>query len=103
MEELTLTAARDRMLERIASTRAVLDRGLPHWASGETGEWTTTPDGDWTGGAYVGQLWLAHRVDPARFPAEIAGQALALMRPRLPHRTAFKGFGFYYGAAIAWG
>lgn len=101
MAHLPLMDARDRMLERIASTRTVLDRGLPHWASGETGEWITTPDGDWTGGAYIGELWLAHLIDPARFSVADAHEALSLMEARLPVPTAFKGFGYYFGAATA--
>ncbi|WP_162606481.1 glycoside hydrolase family 88 protein [Jiangella asiatica] len=89
------------MLDRIDQSFEVVNRGLPHWASSNTGEWTVTPDGDWTGGAYVGQLWLAHGIDSARFTAAQAERALDRMRPRLERRTAFKGFGFYYGAAVA--
>ncbi|WP_165959603.1 glycoside hydrolase family 88 protein [Nonomuraea longispora] len=97
----SLALARERMVERAVRSRSVLSRGLPHWASGETGDWTVTPDGDWTGGAYVGELWLAHAFDPARVSAAHARAALDLMLPRLDHRTAFKGFGFYFGAAAA--
>lgn len=92
--------AQDRMLERILSTRDTISGGLPHWARPETGEWVLTTDGDWTGGAYVGQLWLAALTDPARFTPDQAYQALSIMLPRIDKLTAFKGFGFYFGAAI---
>lgn len=59
----------DRMLATAASTRsrtrapehtiAARLRGLPHYADPDTGEWTTTADGDRTEGHFVGQLWLA--------------------------------------------
>lgn len=92
--------AQNRMLTRISQTRQTLTGGLPHWARPETGEWVVTPDGDWTGGAYVGELWLAAMVDPTNFTPEQAYEALSIMLPRLKKRTAFKGFGFYFGAAL---
>lgn len=92
--------AQNRMLTRISSTRQNLTGGLPHWARPETGEWVVTPDGDWTGGAYVGELWLAALADPSRFTPEQAYEALTVMLPRLKKRTAFKGFGFYFGAVL---
>ena len=49
----------DRMLARIQDTQARVKDGFPHWADPETGQWTTTPDGDWTGGCWIGMLWLA--------------------------------------------
>ncbi|GAA1365537.1 glycoside hydrolase family 88 protein [Arthrobacter rhombi] len=92
--------AQKRMLARISSTRESISGGLPHWARPETGEWVLTPDGDWTGGAYVGELWLAALADPARFTPDQAYKALSVMLPRIEKRTAFKGFGFYFGAAV---
>ncbi|MBH5371045.1 glycoside hydrolase family 88 protein [Bradyrhizobium glycinis] len=93
-------SARERMLRRIAQTRETAQTGLPHWARSTDGKWTFTPDGDWTGGAFVGQLWLAHLADPQRFPISDARAALSRMLPRAQLRTAFKGFGFYHGAAL---
>jgi hypothetical protein len=92
--------AQSRMLTRIQATRDAGLPGVPHWADTETGEWTTTPDGDWTGGGWVGQLWLAHSIDPARFSLTDAHRALALITPRMFKQTVFKGYGFYCGAAI---
>jgi hypothetical protein len=47
--------------ERALGTAESLQGGFPHWADVRTGVWTATPGGDWTGGAFPGQLWLAHK------------------------------------------
>ncbi|MVT55542.1 glycosyl hydrolase [Bradyrhizobium yuanmingense] len=100
MSRSDFLSACERMLVRIAQTRDASTSGLPHWARSGDGKWTFTSDGDWTGGAFVGQLWLAHLADPLRFPISDAHAALARMLPRAERRTAFKGFGFYHGAAL---
>ena len=43
-----------RILERIEDTRKRVGNEYPHWADPETGTWTTTVDGDWTGGFWAG-------------------------------------------------
>lgn len=100
MSRSIFLTARERMQTRIAQTRDAATVGLPHWARTDDGKWTFTSDGDWTGGAFVGQLWLAHLADPLGFPVSDAHAALARMLPRAQLRTAFKGFGFYHGAAL---
>src|SRR5205807_9576663 len=42
-------AALDKMLKRVDQTGPQLKGAFPHYAQ-PTGEWVTTPDGDWTGG-----------------------------------------------------
>lgn len=93
-------AAAHRMLERVDHTAATLRDGFPHWADGRTGEWTTTPDGDWTGGAWPGMLWLAHAMTGAAIYRELARAWCLRLRPRAQRETAFNGFGFYCGAAL---
>jgi unsaturated chondroitin disaccharide hydrolase len=92
--------AADAMLDRIRATANVLDDAFPHWADGRTGEWTTTPDGDWTGGAWPGMLWLAHRMTGDEHYRESARVWCLRLRRRTKVETAFKGFGFYCGAAL---
>jgi unsaturated chondroitin disaccharide hydrolase len=99
-ETRMFTEAQRRMFDRVDATQAGIGVGLPHWANAETGAWTRTPDGDWTGGAYIGELWLAHLIDRKRITSDHIHQALAMMLLRVDHRTAFKGFGFYFGAAV---
>ena len=38
----------DRVLSRIRDTAGRVKDRFPHWADPETGQWTTTADGDWT-------------------------------------------------------
>jgi unsaturated chondroitin disaccharide hydrolase len=92
--------AADRMRNRIDQTLGVLKSEFPHWANSTTGQWTTTPDGDWTGGAWPGMLWLAAKRtnDPKYRDAAVLWSSR--LRPRARLQTAFKGFGFYYGAAL---
>jgi unsaturated chondroitin disaccharide hydrolase len=94
------TEAIDRMLGRIQDTAARVKDGFPHWADPETGQWTTTPDGDWTGGFWIGMLWLA-----ATATGEARYQSWAVpfaerLRARIDAETVFKAFPAYYGAAL---
>lgn len=91
----------ERVLARIESTARQVKDGLPHWADPETGRWTTTPDGDWTGGHWIGMLWLAAAATgDARYrgwAASLAGR----LRVKIDADTVFKSFPVYYGAALA--
>ena len=90
----------ERMLARAQGTAARVKEGFPHWADPETGRWTTTPDGDWTGGYWIGMLWLAAAATgDARYAAWAAPLAERL-RPRIAAETVFKSFPAYYGAAL---
>ncbi|WGS22978.1 MULTISPECIES: hypothetical protein [unclassified Bradyrhizobium] len=90
----------DRMRERIDQTLGVLQSEFPHWADAATGKWTTTVDGDWTGGAWPGMMWLlARRTGDAKY-LDAARLWSSRLRPRAHLQTAFKGFGFYYGVAL---
>lgn len=88
------------MIGRIRNTLSDALDGIPHWADPDTGDWIVTPDGDWTGGAWVGQLWLAHRLSGDDRFHNAANRALQLLRKRVQKRTAFKSFTFYYGGAL---
>jgi unsaturated chondroitin disaccharide hydrolase len=90
----------DRMLARIQDTQARVRDGFPHWADPETGQWTTTPDGDWTGGCWIGMLWLAATATgDARYTTWAAPFAERL-RARIDAETVFKAFPAYYGLAL---
>jgi unsaturated chondroitin disaccharide hydrolase len=58
------TDAIARMRERIARTAESVTSGFPHFADPATGNWTTSPGGDWTGGFWNGML--AGLYDPAK-------------------------------------
>ena len=74
----------DRMLARAQDTAARVKEGFPHWADPETGEWTTTPDGDWTGGHWIGMLWLA----AARIPGILTEACFNKRTDARPHDRA---------------
>ena len=94
------SGAIDRMLGRIQDTAARVKDGFPHWADPETGQWTTTPEGDWTGGFWIGQLWLAAAATgDARYRSWAAPFAERL-RARIDAQTVFKSFPAYYGATL---
>lgn len=93
-----VAAARARMLARLDQTVAADLPGLPHYADPRTGEWTTSPDGDWTGGHFVGQLWLAAGDDVRH--REAADEYSARLDGREDSPTIFRGFLFHYGAAL---
>jgi unsaturated chondroitin disaccharide hydrolase len=44
------TDAIRRMLARIDDTARRVTEGFPNFADPQSGEWTTSPQGDWTGG-----------------------------------------------------
>jgi unsaturated chondroitin disaccharide hydrolase len=90
----------DRMLVRMRDTAARVKDRFPHWADPETGEWRTTPDGDWTGGYWIGMHWLAATATgDARYRAW-AAETLPRLGDRVGAQTVFKSFPVYYGAAL---
>lgn len=90
----------DRMLVRMRDTAARVKDRFPHWADPETGEWHTTPDGDWTGGYWIGMHWLAATATgDARYRAW-AEAMLPRLGDRVGVQTVFKSFPVYYGASL---
>ncbi len=80
-EDVDWTVAASAMLQRARHTAVSINDGFPHWADSVTGEWTTTPDGDWTGGALPGMLWLGYRMTGERNIQELATEwCLKLIR-----------------------
>lgn len=89
-----------RMLWRMEDTRGRVGAAYPHWADTETGNWTTTADGDWTGGYWAGMHWLAAKhTGEKRYRTQAAALAQGLKR-RVEVDTVFKSFVLYFGAAL---
>jgi unsaturated chondroitin disaccharide hydrolase len=100
MEAEGWNEAIDRMLTRVRDTAGRVGDGFPHWADPESGRWTVTADGDWTGGFWVAMLWLAcHSTGDERYH-RWARQWAARMRPRLASASVFKAIPFYYGGSV---
>lgn len=92
-------AARLSLIERALSS--VGSHGFPHYADSASGQWTYSPDGDWTGSFYVGQLWLIAQANNDEDLREIARKWARRLRIRIESDTAFRGFLFWYGVGIA--
>jgi unsaturated chondroitin disaccharide hydrolase len=89
-----------RVLDRIDDTIAADLGGFPHFADPSSGVWTTTPVGDWTGGFWVGELWLAGAHSGHDEYFREASEWAQKLIPRAQSKTIFRGFLFYYGAAL---
>jgi unsaturated chondroitin disaccharide hydrolase len=99
-EEKSRADAIGLMLQRIDRTISEHEEGFPHFADPRTGIWTRSPSGDWTGGFWVGELWLAERLTGERRYHIEALRWAKKLRPRSSSDTVFRGFLFWYGAAI---
>lgn len=100
MSSASWSDALDRMLVRIDDTANRVTEGFPHYADPQTGEWTLSEAGDWTGGFWNGMLWLAHVATNEQKYLDWAERWTDLLRPRAQTETIFRGFLFYYGAAL---
>ena len=90
----------ERMLTRVRDTAGRVKDRFPHWADPETGDWTTTADGDWTGGFWIGLLWLAATATGDARYRRWAEPFVERLRARIDAQTVFKSFPAYYGASL---
>ena len=95
----TFQGALERLIGRVDETASQLEGAFPHFADAK-GEWTTTPDGDWTGGFWPGMCWLAAKATGAARYRRWALEWAERLRPRATSDTVFRGFLFYYGALL---
>ena len=89
-----------KILDRIENTATSIQRGFPHYADPQSGIWTVSENGDWTGGFWNGMLWLAYHITSEDRYRRWASRWTELLRPRVASETVFRGFLFYYGAAL---
>jgi unsaturated chondroitin disaccharide hydrolase len=91
-----------RVQARIAATAAAVQPGdgFPHHGDPISGRWTLSPDGDWTGGFWNGLLWLSYLLEPSDPARALAERWAAQLESRVDSETIFRGFLFYYGAAL---
>ena len=95
-----LEPALNRALDRLEETSQTLT-DFPHVT--EASEWVTYPDGVWTGGFYIGQLWLLYRI---RRQEEVRRRAEQYLERYLPRRQEEQnhdlGMMFYPSAVMGW-
>jgi unsaturated chondroitin disaccharide hydrolase len=89
-----------RILGRMKDTRERVGNEYPHWADPETGKWTTTVDGDWTGGYWAGMHWLAAKHTGDQYYRTQAAALAQGLKHRITVDTVFKSFPLYYGAVL---
>lgn len=96
----TRNAALDALLRRAHAT-AVEDRaGFPHFAPSDDPQWVRSVDGDWTGGFFVGQLWIDAALSQQPERIRIAHDWASRLAPRAESATIFRGFLLWYGLGI---
>jgi unsaturated chondroitin disaccharide hydrolase len=95
----TFQGALEQMIRRLDETGPQLKGAFPHFADAK-GEWTTTPDGDWTGGFWPGLCWLAAKATGSARYRRWALEWAERLRPRAASDTVFRGFLFYYGGVL---
>jgi unsaturated chondroitin disaccharide hydrolase len=103
MSDPTEREALDRMLARVRGTLDVLGTGaFPYYADPDAGEWTTTADGNWCGGHWIGMLWTAReRTGDSRYT--VAARALTdRALEGLVERAMFYGLNCHYAGFRAY-
>ncbi len=92
--------ALDALVDRVDATLSAIGDAFPYFADPDTGEWTTTPDGNWCGGHWVGLLRLAaERTDDraaARRFADAARDRTETVREYVPRDSMFCGMNLHY-------
>jgi unsaturated chondroitin disaccharide hydrolase len=85
---------------RVDTTALQGEAGFPHYADPYSGVWTRSTDGDWTGGFWIAMLWLAARMSGEEQYAQQGERWVRKLAARVESETAFRGFLFWYGAAL---
>ncbi|MDQ0942309.1 hypothetical protein [Streptomyces sp. V1I1] len=88
-----------RVLERVAVTRTGVGDRFPLYADQETGLWTTTRRGSWTGGFWAGLLWLRARHTGDVRDREAARATAMRLADWAGADTATRGLILWYGTA----
>ncbi|MFF4605836.1 sugar ABC transporter permease [Streptomyces sp. NPDC001339] len=89
------------VLARVSVTADEIGPRFPLYADPDTGSWTTTSRGSWTGGFWAGLLWLRalSTGDPAHRKA--AADCTQRLRCWVEQDTATRGLVLWYGTALA--
>ncbi|MER7404817.1 sugar ABC transporter permease [Streptomyces sp. NPDC000070] len=93
--------ALESVLGRVAVTRAEVGDRFPLFADPDTGRWTTTGRGSWTGGFWAGLLWLHARYTRGAADREAAARFTGRLAEWVDADTATRGLIFWYGTALA--
>ncbi|MFF3243288.1 sugar ABC transporter permease [Streptomyces sp. NPDC002870] len=89
------------VLDRVAVTRAEVGDRFPLFADPDSGRWTTTRRGSWTGGFWAGLLWLRARHTGDEDDRNAATECTARLADWVAADTATRGLILWYGTALA--
>ncbi|OEV31317.1 sugar ABC transporter permease [Streptomyces nanshensis] len=95
--------ALEAVLSRAVLTRDEVAHRFPLFADPESGRWTTSRRGSWTGGFWSGLLWLRARHTGAQRDRTVAWGTTDMLADRLSDDTATRGLIHWYGTALASG
>ena len=88
------------LLGRIDVIESTVGDRFPLYADPESGAWTTTARGSWTGGFWVGLLWLRARLSGRSVHHETAAGWTSRLLPRARDDTDTRAMTFWYGAGV---
>ncbi|MET8678845.1 sugar ABC transporter permease [Streptomyces sp. NPDC004647] len=91
------------VLERVVATRAEVGGRFPLFAEPDSGRWTTTSRGSWTGGFWAGLLWLRALHTGEKADRDAATQCTGRLADWTEADTATRGLILWYGTALAAG
>ncbi|GGO95545.1 sugar ABC transporter permease [Wenjunlia tyrosinilytica] len=91
------------VIDRVAVTRAEVGDRFPLFAAPDTGRWTTTGRGAWTGGFWAGLLWLRALHTGDEVDRAAASACTARLAGWVEADTAARGLIHWYGTALAVG
>ena len=89
------------VIERVTVTEYEVGPRFPLFADPDSGRWTTTGRGSWTGGFWAGLLWLRARCTGAEADRAAASRCTARLAPWADADTATRGLILWYGTALA--
>ncbi|WP_040922176.1 glycoside hydrolase family 88 protein [Saccharomonospora xinjiangensis] len=87
------------LLGRVRTTREAVGEKWPYFAEPDTGEWTTTDDGDWCDGHWIEMLRITGEVTGDESLVREALARTERSRWKLEKDDQFRGHRFYYSAA----
>ncbi|MFG2769708.1 sugar ABC transporter permease [Streptomyces sp. NPDC048350] len=93
--------ALDEVLGRVGVTLGEVGDRFPLFADPDTGRWTTSGRGSWTGGFWAGLLWLRARQTGEERDRAAASACTARLAPWVEADTATRGLILWYGTALA--
>lgn len=88
------------IIDRVENTLDTSPIGFPHYADQQTGKWTFSSNGDWTGGYWVGMLWLTYQITKNKKFKNEAEKLSFKLESRIYDDTVFRGMLFYYSSSL---